>query len=572
MYPKPVSLGAHTLRLHPASHAKAHVETYHLGCEQAERIQWTIDPYGNKVARISFPWDERFRELDILVELVVEVRSVNPFDFFVDHRVEELGFTYPAEYALELAPFLGLDDPAFACGEQFETFLAEMPDEGRTVDAIVQMNALVNRRIDYVIREEPGVWTPEETLAQGRGSCRDSAMLLVALLRRRGIAARFVSGYLIQVTDEGMLPDLPKGLDHDVVDLHAWAEAYVPGAGWIGLDATSGLMATEGHIPLACASTPTLAAPLYGSAEMAAEQVDFRMSVARLGHEPRPTAPYTDEVWARLRESGRRADEGPQRWVAVDPFWLGKCEVTWDEYEQWSANLERARRPEDQQPNPADGAADAVSRPTPPYTDMTFGMGKEGFPAICMTQHAAIKYSEWLSAKLDAYYRLPTEAEWEWACRAGTTTAFSFGDDPAGLGAHAWHKGNSDGRYQKVGLKQPNPWGLHDMHGNVSEWCLDMPTPYAPTETLLLNPWVAPTEEYPRAVRGGSWKEREARLRSAARRGSASEWKMKDPQIPQSIWYFTDAQFNGFRVLRPYVVPSAAERKQFESNVVDQGR
>ncbi len=308
MYPKPVSLGAHTLRLHPASHAKAHVETYHLGCEQAERIQWTIDPYGNKVARISFPWDERFRELDILVELVVEVRSVNPFDFFVDHRVEELGFTYPAEYALELAPFLGLDDPAFACGEQFETFLAEMPDEGRTVDAIVQMNALVNRRIDYVIREEPGVWTPEETLAQGRGSCRDSAMLLVALLRRRGIAARFVSGYLIQVTDEGMLPDLPKGLDHDVVDLHAWAEAYVPGAGWIGLDATSGLMATEGHIPLACASTPTLAAPLYGSAEMAAEQVDFRMSVARLGHEPRPTAPYTDEVWARLRESGRRAD------------------------------------------------------------------------------------------------------------------------------------------------------------------------------------------------------------------------------------------------------------------------
>jgi formylglycine-generating enzyme required for sulfatase activity len=271
-------------------------------------------------------------------------------------------------------------------------------------------------------------------------------------------------------------------------------------------------------------------------------------------------------------ESGRRADEGPQRWVAVDPFWLGKCEVTWDEYEQWSANLERARRPEDQQPNPADGAADAVSRPTPPYTDMTFGMGKEGFPAICMTQHAAIKYSEWLSAKLDAYYRLPTEAEWEWACRAGTTTAFSFGDDPAGLGAHAWHKGNSDGRYQKVGLKQPNPWGLHDMHGNVSEWCLDMPTPYAPTETLLLNPWVAPTEEYPRAVRGGSWKEREARLRSAARRGSASEWKMKDPQIPQSIWYFTDAQFNGFRVLRPYVVPSAAERKQFESNVVDQGR
>jgi uncharacterized protein (DUF2126 family)/transglutaminase-like putative cysteine protease len=307
-YPEPALLGAHTLRLHPTGHAKAHVETYHLSCEQAERIQWTIDPYGNKVARVSFDWDRRFSELDILVELVVEVRSVNPFDFFVDHRVEQLGFEYPPEYALELSPFLGLDDPAFAIGERFESFLAEMPHEGRTVDAIVEMNTRVNQRIQYVIREEAGVWTPEETLTQGRGSCRDSAMLLVALLRRRGIAARFVSGYLIQVTDEGMLPDLPKGLDHDVVDLHAWAEAYIPGAGWIGLDATSGLLCTEGHVPLACAATPTLAAPLHGTAEMAAEQVEFRMSVARLGHEPRPTAPYTDEVWERLREAGKRTD------------------------------------------------------------------------------------------------------------------------------------------------------------------------------------------------------------------------------------------------------------------------
>ncbi|HVH97545.1 MAG TPA: transglutaminase family protein [Enhygromyxa sp.] len=307
-YPEPALLGTHTLRLHPASHAKASVETYRLSCEQAERTLWTIDPHGNRVAQLSFPWPERVRELDILVEMAVEIRPVNPFDFFVDHRVEQLGFEYPPEYRSELGPFLTLDEPALATGPLFEAFLAEQPSEGSTVEALVEINRRTNARINYVIREEPGVWTPEQTLAQGRGSCRDSAMLLVALLRRRGIAARFVSGYLIQVTDEGMLPDLPKGLDHDVVDLHAWAEAYIPGGGWIGLDATSGLLASEGHIPLASASTPALAAPLYGTADVLAEAVSFTMSVARLGHEPQPTAPYTEEVWADLLAAGRRAD------------------------------------------------------------------------------------------------------------------------------------------------------------------------------------------------------------------------------------------------------------------------
>lgn len=271
-------------------------------------------------------------------------------------------------------------------------------------------------------------------------------------------------------------------------------------------------------------------------------------------------------------EDGRRGDEGPQRWVAVDPFWLGKCEVTWDEYEQWSSSLEVKRRPENYETTPTDTAADAVSRPTPPYTDMTFGMGKEGYPAICMTQHAAKKYCEWLSAKLAAFHRLPSEAEWEWACRAGTTTPYSFGVDDASLDEYAWHRGNSDGHYQKVGLKKANPWGLHDMHGNVSEWCLDEMHAYAEGDGLLVNPWVRGDEEYPHAARGGSWKERAARLRSAARRASSSEWKMRDPQIPQSIWYFTDAQFNGFRVLRPFVEPTPAQQKEYLSTVIDQGR
>lgn len=271
-------------------------------------------------------------------------------------------------------------------------------------------------------------------------------------------------------------------------------------------------------------------------------------------------------------EAGRRGDEGPQRWVAVDPFWMGRCEVTWDEYEQWASSLEVKRRATDYAATKADGEADAVSRPTPPYVDMTFGMGKEGFPAICMTQHAATKYCEWLSRKLDAFYRLPSEAEWEWACRAGTTTPYSFGADEKDLDAHAWHKGNAEGHYHEVGRKQSNPWGLHDMHGNVSEWCLDQMAPYVAGDGLLVAPLVRGDDEYPKAVRGGSWKERAPRLRSAARRGSSTEWKMRDPQIPQSIWYFTDAQFNGFRLLRPFVTPTAAELELYRSNVVDQGR
>lgn len=308
VYPKPAQLGTHTLRLRPAGHAKAEIETYSLSCEQAERVRWIMDPYGNSVAQVSFPVDSRVSELDVLVEMAVEIRPVNPFDFFVDSRCEQLGFSYPEEYLRELEPFMKLEDPALATGERFEKLLAEMPEEGKTVDALVEINRKTNAAVDYVIREEAGVWTPEQTLKNGRGSCRDSAMLVIAILRRRGLAARFVSGYLIQVTDEGMLPDLPKGLDHDVADLHAWAEVYVPGAGWIGLDATSGLMCGEGHIPLASAATPTLAAPLVGTSDVAARSVEFEMSVARLGHVPRPTAPYTDEVWDELIAAGRAGD------------------------------------------------------------------------------------------------------------------------------------------------------------------------------------------------------------------------------------------------------------------------
>ena len=171
---------------------------------------------------------------------------------------------------------------------------------------------------------------------------------------------------------------------------------------------------------------------------------------------------------------------------------------------------------------------------------MTFGMGKEGYPAICMTQFAAKMYCKWLSAKTGRYYRLPTEAEWEYACRAGTTTAYSFGDDPEKLGDYAWYFDNSDEKYHKVGQKKPNPWGLYDMHGNVAEWCLDQYVADRYKQLggkLVENPLVAVTKTYPQVVRGGSWADEAPLLRSAARRGSSKDWKSQDPQIPQSIWY-----------------------------------
>jgi formylglycine-generating enzyme required for sulfatase activity len=267
-------------------------------------------------------------------------------------------------------------------------------------------------------------------------------------------------------------------------------------------------------------------------------------------------------------EPNRNEDEGPLHEVVVDPFWMGRCEVTWDEYENWMFSLEIARRPVIQRkPTPIDLIADAVTRPTKPYTDMSFGMGKEGYPAICMTQLAAKTYCEWLSAKTGRYYRVPTEAEWEYACRAGTTTAYSFGEDAKQLGDYAWYFENSNDAYHQVSKKKPNPWGLYDIYGNVAEWCLDQYVPdlyqKLPAGAPVENPMVACTKRYPRVARGGSWDDDPELLRSAARRGSDREWSVQDPQIPQSIWYHTDAKFVGFRVVRPLRDPTREQRIQY---------
>ncbi len=268
-------------------------------------------------------------------------------------------------------------------------------------------------------------------------------------------------------------------------------------------------------------------------------------------------------------EPGRNADEGPQHPVRIAPFWMGKYEVTWDQYEIWTDQMDKLRRQAfGQRASERDLLVDGVSRPTEPYTDMTFGMGSGSHPAICMTQHAARMFCQWLSAKTGRYYRLPTEAEWEYACRAGTKTAYWFGDDPDELDQYAWHDGNSQGKYREVGKKKPNPWGLHDMHGNVSEWVLDQYLPdlyQSRAEALTSNPLQIPTRLYPRVVRGGGWDDTPEQLRSAARIYSDPDWKEQDPQLPQSIWYHTDALSVGFRVVRPLIEPSAEEKASFWS-------
>lgn len=267
-------------------------------------------------------------------------------------------------------------------------------------------------------------------------------------------------------------------------------------------------------------------------------------------------------------EEGRDDDEGPQHEVTVEPFWMAKHEVIWDLYETWSFELDiQRRKAEGREATEWDHLADAVARPTAPYSDMSFEMGKRNKPAISMTLYAAQHFCKWLSAKTGRYYRIPTEAEWEYACRAGTTTAYSFGDDMADLDDYGWYFDNSEDMYQEVGQKEPNPWGLYDMHGNVAEWVLDqyVPDVYKKFEgQTVKNPLVPAVKEVPIVVRGGSWYHDPEDCRSAARMHSTYDWKMQDPQIPQSIWYVTDAPFVGFRVIRPLRLPTEEEAKLYE--------
>lgn len=287
-------------------------------------------------------------------------------------------------------------------------------------------------------------------------------------------------------------------------------------------------------------------------------------------------------------EKDRGADEGPQREIKIEPFWMGKVEVTWDLYQTYMTNevlndvsrnkngsLNRDHDRKTPDPNTMQGDEsfiDILSQPTSPYHVMHFNMGNgagysEEYPACSMTQHAASKFCEWLSAQTGHYYRLPTEAEWEYACRAGTKTAYSFGDDASQLEDYAWFKKNAnidavyEFEYQAVGEKKPNAWGLHDMHGNVAEWVLDshLKTGYAKVPNGTLNPLQLSKKRYQRVARGGHFEMDAKGLRSSARFVSEANWKMNDPQLPQSIWYHTRARWLGFRIVRPAKVPTVEE-------------
>jgi formylglycine-generating enzyme required for sulfatase activity len=278
-------------------------------------------------------------------------------------------------------------------------------------------------------------------------------------------------------------------------------------------------------------------------------------------------------------EKGRNPDEGPQYLVQIKPFWMGKCEVTWDEFDVYWREVGLPKSDvfdEVRKKNP-----DAITGPTPTYVDRDYGHGVEGFPAHCMTHFAAMEYCRWLSSKTGKTYRLPTEAEWEWAARAGTTTTYSFGDDPNQLADYAWFKKNSpddehpDGTTHKVGSKKANPWGLHDMYGNVWEWCIDhyQADIYAQRAKykLSLSPVLKPgPDRYPHVVRGGSWADTPDRCRSATRRSSDKSWQQDDPQRPQSIWWLTKMDVIGFRVVR--AVDEQADLKNLKPLVTRESR
>jgi uncharacterized protein (DUF2126 family)/transglutaminase-like putative cysteine protease len=307
-FARPVTVQPHVIRLRPAPHSRTPIEAYSLEISPKEHfINWQQDPFGNWLARVVFP--EKVSRLEITVGLVADMMVVNPLDFFIESYAERFPFAYQPALAADLAPYLRpVGDSDRVDGWMAD--LPSLPDDGvPTVKFLADLNRAVYRDVGYSLRMEAGVQTPDHTLESGIGSCRDSAWLLVSILRRYGLAARFVSGYLVQLAPDRAALDGPAGPTQDFTDLHAWAEVFVPGAGWIGLDPTSALFAGEGHIPLSATPHPSSAAPISGSTEPVEVTFSFRNEVRRVHEDPRTTRPYTPQQWTRIDALGEAVDE-----------------------------------------------------------------------------------------------------------------------------------------------------------------------------------------------------------------------------------------------------------------------
>ncbi|MBF0277561.1 MAG: transglutaminase family protein [SAR324 cluster bacterium] len=354
-YERAIELSPQIVRLKPAPHCRTPVHGYSLKiAPQPHFINWQQDPFSNFLARLIFP--EKVKEFHITVDVIAEMTVINPLDFFLEEKASQFPFEYEPSLHKELAPYLEIQESGSGLKQWLKEWKSANTASDSTINVLAALNKKVEQDTEYVIRLEPGIQTCEETLSSAKGSCRDSAWLLVQILRHLGLAARFVSGYLIQLTPDVKALDGPSGTEVDFTDLHAWTEVYLPGAGWIGLDSTSGLFAGEGHLPLACTPHPTDAAPITGSAEPCKTEFSFHMEIQRIHEDPRVTKPYTEEQWKSVEALAGKVDQfleaeqvgltmgGEPTFVSIDEPDAAEWNIAAHGKHKWNLSMELLRR------------------------------------------------------------------------------------------------------------------------------------------------------------------------------------------------------------------------------------